>query len=228
MSDALIALEAYWRGMSPLTSAVLTLLGGVCLAYLGRFLATKVLKLLRFETFSTLLGITEFLRKGGVRYTAVELVGVLAYWVILAATFIGISRILDFTVVQELSEQIRVIVPSAIAAIFIVIVGVVIVTFLANFTMTLARNAAIPNAQLLAKAIKCIGIGIVIVIAFDLIGFGKTILNPMILMLFGAVVFSVGLAFGLGCKDIARNAVERFLRELREREQGAKGTDMEG
>ncbi len=228
MNDTLIAITDYWKGLSPLIAAMLTLAGGVSLAYLGRFFATKTLKLLRFETFSTLVGITEFLRKGGVRYSAVELVGVLAYWMILAATFIKISRILDFTIVQELSEQVRVIVPSAIAAIFIVIVGVVIVTFLANFTMTLARNAAIPSAHMIAKAIKCIGIGIVSVIAFDLIGFGKTILNPMILMLFGAVVFSVGLAFGLGCKDIARNAVERFLRELREREQGAKGTDMEG
>ncbi len=228
MSDAFTVIEEFWIGMPSLAIAALTLVGGWLLAYSGRFIIRRGLKLLRFEKFSARVGLAEFLRKGGARYTAVELVGVLAYWMILAATFIRISKILDFGIVSELSQQILVIVPSAIAAIFIVIVGVVIVTFLATFAMTLARNAAIPNAQVISTSIKYLGIGIVIAIAVDQVGFGKTILGPMILMLFGAVVFGVALAFGLGCKDIARNAMEQFLRELREREQGAKRTDLEG
>ena len=50
----------------------------------------------------------------------------------------------------------------------------------------------------------------------------------MLLMLFGALVFGLALAFGLGCKDIARSSMERWLRELRERERMTKGTDLEG
>jgi hypothetical protein len=153
---------------------------------------------------------------------------VLVYWAILAATFIRISRILDFTVIQELMEQVRVILPSAIAAILILAVGLVIVTFLATFALTLARNAALPSAHALSASIKYLGIAVVIAIALDQVGFGKTILGPMLLMLFGALVFGLALAFGLGCKDLARGAMERFLRELRERERMAKGTDLEG
>lgn len=228
MSEAFTLVADYGRAMPSLAAAALTLLGGWVLAYLGRILLRKSLKALRFESFSARAGLAEFLRKGGARYTAVELAGVLAYWLILAATFIRISKILDLAIVSELSEQFRVILPSAIAAIFIVIAGVVIVTFLATFAMTLARNAALPNAQLLSTAIKYLGLGIVVAVALDQVGFGRTILGPMILMLFGAVVFGVALAFGLGCKDLARNAMEQFLRELRERDQGAKGTDLEG
>ena len=228
MNDAFIGIAEFWRGMPSLAAAALTLVGGWLLAYFGRFILRRGLKLLHFETFSARVGLAEFLRKGGIRYTAVELAGVLAYWVILAVTFIRISRILDLGIVREISQQILIIVPSAIAAIFIVIVGVVLVTFLATFAMTLARNAAIPNAQLISKFIKYVGIGIVIAIAFDQVGFGKTILGPMILMFFGAVVFGIALAFGLGCKDIARSAMDQFLRGLKERQQGAKGTDLEG
>jgi hypothetical protein len=228
MNSVWTILETFWNGMPSLATATLTLVGGWLLACAARFIVKKGLKLLRFEQFSVQVGIAEFLRKGDARYTPVELAGVLAYWAILAATFIRISKILDIAGVRELSQQILVIVPSTIAAIFIVIVGVVVVTFLANFAKTLARNAAIPNAHALSTSIKYIGIGIVIAIALDQIGFGKTILGPMILMLFGAVVFGFGLAFGLGCKDIARSAMEQFLRELREREHGLKGTDLEG
>jgi hypothetical protein len=228
MNDIFSIVEAFWTGLPSLATAPLTLVGGWLVAYSARFVLKKGLKLLRFDKFSARIGIAEFMRKGDARYTPVELVGVLVYWVILAITFIRISKILDISAVSEFTQLIRVIAPGAIAAAFIVIVGFVIVTFLANFAKTLARNAAVPNAHAISAYIKYIGIGIVIAIALDQIGFGKTILGPMILMLFGAVVFGFALAFGLGCKDIARNATERFLRELREREQCSKGTDLEG
>jgi hypothetical protein len=217
MNDILNIIETFWGGMPPLATAPLTLVGGWLLAYSTQFIVKKGLKLLRFDKVSAQVGIAEFLRKGDARYTPIELVGVLAYWAILAMTFIQISKILDISAVSELTQLIRVIVPSA-----------VVVSFLANFAKTLARNAAIPNALAISASIKYVGIAIVIAIALDQIGFGKTILGPMILMLFGAVVFGFALAFGLGCKDIAHNAMEQFLRELREREQCSKGTDLEG
>lgn len=71
----------------------------------------------------------------------------LVYWAILAASFIRISQLLDFEIAQELMEQIRVILPNTIAAILIFIVGLVIVTFLATFALTLARNAALPPSR---------------------------------------------------------------------------------
>lgn len=228
MNDIFSIVEAFWTGLPSLATVPLTLVGGWLVAYSARFVLKKGLKLLRFDEFSARIGIAEFMRKGDARYTPVELVSVLVYWVILAITFIRISRILDISAVSEFTQLMRVIAPGAIAAAFIVIVGFVIVTFLANFAKTLARNAAVPNAHAISASIKYIGIGIVIAIALDQIGFGKTILGPMILMLFGSVVFGFALAFGLGCKDIARNATERFLRELREREQCSKGTDLEG
>lgn len=228
MNELSMMFGTLWRGLPPLAAAVITLVAGWGLAFAARHLTAKVLKILRFDAFSVRVGFAEFLRKGGARYGPVELAGVLVYWVILAATFIRISRLLDFTIVQELMKQVRVILPSTIAAILILVVGLVIVTFLARFALTLARNAALPSAQAISTSIKYLGIAVVIAIALDQVGFGRTILGPMLLMLFGALVFGLALAFGLGCKDIARSAMERWLRELRERERMTKGTDLEG
>lgn len=228
MNELSMLFGTFWRDLPPLAAAAITLVAGWALAFAARYAVAKGLKVLRFDAFSLRVGFAEFLRKGGARYTPVELAGVLAYWAILTATFIRISRILDFTIVQELTEQVRVVLPSAIAAILILVVGIVIVTFLATFALTLARNAALPSAQAISTSIRYLGIAVVIAIALDQVGFGKTILGPMLLMLFGALVFGLALAFGLGCKDIARSAMERFLRELRERERMAKGTDLEG
>ena len=228
MNNTFIILDGYRKGLSPLAAAAPGLLGGWFLAFAVRIVLTRTLKWMRFESISARMGFTEFLRKGSAHYTPVQLIGVLAYWIVLAVTFIGVSKILDLAIVQELSRQIQLLLPSVIAALFILIIGIVLISFLANFVRTLVLNAAIPHAQVISTLIKYIGIAVVIVVALDQVGFGKTILAPMILMLFGALVFGVALAFGLGCKDIARSAMEQFLRELREREQGPKGTDLEG
>lgn len=228
MNDVLTGLRTFWAGFPPLSAAALVLAFGWTLAFGSRIAVSKGLKLLHFGAFSERIGMTEFLRKGGSRYSPVQLIGVFVYWVILVIAFLLISKLLDFTIVQEFTERIRVILPSAIAALFIIIVGMVIVSFLATFALTLARNAAIRNAQTISTTIKYLGIAIVVLAALDQVGFGKTILGPMMLMLFGGLVFGLALAFGLGCKDIARQAAEQFLRDLRERERCAKGPDLEG
>ena len=90
----------------------------------------------------------------------------------------------------------------------------------------MAGNAALPNARLLVRLIKYVGNLIVVVIALDQVGFGRSIVNSMFLLLFAALSFGTALAFGLGCKDMARDALLKFMRNLREREH--RGTDLEG
>jgi hypothetical protein len=47
-------------------------------------------------------------------------------------------------------------------------------------------------------------------------------------ILFAALVFGLALAFGLGCKDIARDAAMRFLQNLREKRRTDERADLEG
>jgi hypothetical protein len=44
----------------------------------------------------------------------------------------------------------------------------------------------------------------------------------------GAVALGVAIAIGLGCKDMARQAVEGIIAAIRERERASRGTDLEG
>jgi hypothetical protein len=85
-----------------------------------------------------------------------------------------------------------------------------------------------PNARLLSKSIKYLGIAIVVMVALGQIGLGKSIIDFMFEILFGAVCLGAALAFGLGCKDMARDSMQRFLRNLKEKGRGSQGTDLEG
>jgi hypothetical protein len=228
MSEIFEAIGGFWRAIPTPLSAILTLIGGWLAAIALRFLVSSFLALVRFDKLSEKTGIAEFLRKGKVSYSPSRLAGVLAYWIVLTLTLIWMSRALDPGIARSLSDRIDEFVPSVFAALFIVIVGAILISFLANFAMTIARNAAVPNARSISRGIKYIGNAIVLTMALEQLGLTSTILGSVFLILFAAVSFGLALSFGLGCKDMAKGAMERFIRNMREREREGRETDLEG
>ncbi len=208
--------------------AVLVLVGGGLAAIFLRFALTWLLDLVRFNTGCDKLGISEFLRKGQVKHRPSKLAGVIAYWAVLLIALLQMSRILDIKVVTSFSDRLASIVPGLLAAVFIGIIGLVIVSFIGNFVMTVARTAGFAHAALLARVVKISGYILVVGIAFQQIDVSHTMISSMLQILFAAVVFGLALAFGLGCKDLARDAAMRFLQNLRERRRTDGRADLEG
>lgn len=228
MNEMLSTLELFWSGLPALPRATGIAIAGWCAALVFRFLSFKILVLLRFDLLSARLGISEFLRKGNVHHSPSRLAGVLVFWLILAITIFNVAAVLDITIVNSLSGELMSILPSLLAALLIVVVGIVFVTFLSNFALTIARNAAMPNAGIMVKAGTYLGNLLVITVALEQIGFGKTIINSLFLMIFGAVAFAAALAFGLGCRDLAKDAMQNFIQAMRERGREKGGSDLEG
>jgi hypothetical protein len=214
--------------LPPLLLAFIILCLGWAGAHLSRLLVSGLLSLARLDRIAERTGFAEFLRKGNVRYSASKLGGVIGYWLVLVATFVGIAKILDVELVSSLADRFKALLPGIIAAIFVITVGFIVVAFIANSARTIARNAAVPNSGLIARSIKYIGNFIVVLMALDQMDFGSSLLSTMALLLFAAIVLGFALAFGLGCKDLAGKAFAKFLRTLRERDREAKGTDLEG
>ncbi|HET6451246.1 MAG TPA: hypothetical protein VFI08_08035 [Spirochaetia bacterium] len=222
------AAASFIGALPPGLRAVLVLVGGWLAAFFLRFLLTWLLDLVRFNTGSDRLGISEFLRKGQVTHRPSKLAGVLAYWTVLLVTLLQASRILDIRVVTSFSDRLRDIVPGLLAAVFIGIIGLVVVSFIGNFVMTVARTAGFTYAALLARVVKIAGGILVVGIAVQQIDINQTMISSLLQILFAAVVFALALAFGLGCKDIAREAATRLLQNLRERRRTDGRPDLEG
>ena len=228
MNEILEAVRSVWNALPAFVAASLTLLLGWLAAVAARFVAARALGAVKFDRLSEKTGFTDFLRKGGVKYSPSKLVGSIAYWLVLLVALFQASKAMDVRIAKALTERVIELFPSLFAAAFIAILGAVLVSFLANFVMTIARNAGVPNSGLISRVIKLVGDLIVVTIALEQVGLGTTVLSSMFQILFAALVFGLALAFGLGGKDLARGAVERFIRALRERERESKGTDLEG
>jgi hypothetical protein len=228
MQTLLSTIGAFLGGLPPGVRALLILLGGCLAAMLLRFLLRKLLELIRFNAFCDKTGVSEFLRKGQVRHPPSRLVGSVAYWSTLLAALFQISRVMDIKVVTSFMDRLTSVVPGLLAGAFIGIIGLVIVSFIGNFVMTLARNAGFPYAALLARVVKVCGYILVTGLALAQVDQDRMLVNSMLQIMFAAVVFGLALAFGIGCKDMARDAAIHWLQNLKEKSRADSRADLEG
>ncbi|MCE5257111.1 MAG: hypothetical protein LLF89_09745 [Spirochaetaceae bacterium] len=228
MQEAKLLLESYLSALPPFFAALLTFLIGWAIAGAIKFLLPKLLVLLRFDRLCNKIGLTAFLEKGKVKHNPSELLGILVFWILMVVTLINTISLLDNNIASSIQETMTSVFPHLLAAGLIVIIGVIIVTFLSNFFVTIARNAAMKNPELIGKAIKTLGSIIVLIIALEQLGMGETIMSALLVIMFAAIALGLALAFGLGCKDMARKAAEGFIRNLTEKERNKQGTDLEG
>jgi hypothetical protein len=227
MQETISSIGAFMRSL-PWLTALLVLIGGWVAAFLLRLILSWLLGLVRFNTACDKVGISEFLRKGQVKYQPSQLVGIIAYWTVLLVALFQIARILDIKVVTTFSDRLSAIVPGLLAGVFIGIIGLVVISFIGNFVMTVARTAGFPHAALLARVVKIAGYILVLGLALEQIDLSRTMITSMVQILFAAVVFGLALAFGLGCKDMARDAATRILQNLREKRRADGRPDLEG
>lgn len=217
-----------WARTHPAFRAIFVLVLGYIAAILGRLLMGLFLKLFKADRLGEKLGLNEFFRKGGVNYSLVQFLSAAIFWVTILITLIIVSAVLDITVVTHLWLKTVEIIPSILAGILVLIIGLLIVNFFGKFVFTIARNAGTPNAGIISKAVRYGGILIVILISIDQIGLSGNILSEMLLIAFAAIMLGLALAFGFGCKDMARAAMDRIVRNLKERNRAEHPGDMEG
>jgi len=213
------SLRSFSQDLPPIAGALLTFVVGWLVAILVRLLVPKFLGLLRFDRLSEKTGIASFLRKGNVHHSPSRLM-------ILALS--NTMARLDQGAASSLSAWMRSALPTLLASLITVIIGFVVVTFLSNFVVTIARNAAVHSPDLIGRLIKYLGYFIVATMVLEQLGFGQTIISTIFIIIFAAIALGTGLAFGLGCKDMAKNAFENFLKNLREKQRVGQGTDLEG
>ncbi len=227
METILNSFRQGWQSIPPWLQVLPLLFGGWLMAWLLRLLVAGLFRLIRFDRACERTGFNEFLRKGRVGYTPSKLVAAVIFWIALGSVFVAVAQRLDVEFVRVLSARWGEVIPALIVATLMGILGIAAVIFVANFVMTVARNAGFAHADLLARIIKWVGVILVCLLAFEQVSFGKTLLAPLVEILFGAVALGAALAFGLGCKDLARDAVLRVLASLRERRQPGPKSDLE-
>ena len=184
-----------------LLGALLILLIGALIAKVVEGLLVGLLKRVAIDKLADQIQLSAVLAKGGIRHKLSGIIGALSYWVIMLSFITAGLNALNLPVAAELVQKVVLFLPRVVEALFILILGVFVAAFLATTVREAANNAGILQSNLLAQFVQT---AIVIVATIEALKqVGIQFIDQVFLLLFAGISLAAGIAFGLGCKDLA-------------------------
>jgi hypothetical protein len=196
-----------------LIGAIIIFVVGWIIARLVKLGVEKLLKLVRFNTATEKTGVNKFLKKGEIIKAPSEIVGALVYWFIMILVLIASLDALGLPIVSDMLNSIFLYIPNVVAAIIVLVLGVLMGNLLAAVVRTAASNAGLKNAEGLGKISLYAIVVFVSAIALIQLGIGEEIVVSAFGLVFGAAALALALAFGLGGRDVAADYLKRWLAE---------------
>ena len=212
------------------------ILGAGIIVFAGYLLAKALEKLT--ERGLRKIGLNRMLQRGGV-IQAVERSGThvnptrvianLVFWLVMFAVILLASNALGLDALANVMGTLVSYIPSVIAAIVIILVGIVLGGFVEG--LIAASAGAVHGGRSLARVGRASVILLSVFMALQELGVATEIVTTAFAILFGAVALATALAFGLGNRDLAgevtREWYERYKRERAETLERERAADLE-
>ena len=190
--------------------ALLVLVTGYLIAKAVRFALVRALRAINFHIVTQRSGMDGFMSKGGTELDTVDLFGLLVYWLVILAALIVAFNGLGLTNVTELLGRIVLFVPRVVVALLILAFGTYFARFVANAVSSYCASVGLRDGDLLARLARYAIMAFVLIIAFDQMDIGGTIVRQAFLIILGGLVFAIALAFGLGGREWAAARLEQW------------------
>ena len=136
------------------------------------------------------------------------LIRAIGWAIVLLGFALGLAAF-DATLTSELAFHVVTYMPRVVAALLVVLAGVVIGRFLGRKVLIESVNMNLQYARLLSLGVKWMVMVLAAAMALDHLNIGSGIVNLAFGILFGGIVLALALAVGLGSKELVSRSLER-------------------
>ncbi len=189
-------------------AAGLILLTGYFIARLLQRWADRTLKQVDFNRLAHERGLDEVVTRTGSRLDPVRAAANLIFWLVMLVVILLASAALGLESINEMFGRILGFLPTLIAAIVIVILGLITGEFVR--ALILASAGTVSGVPIVAKLAKSVVILIAVFMALQQVGVSEEIVTAAFTLILGAVALAAGLAFGLGNRELAGEVTRRW------------------
>jgi signal transduction histidine kinase len=190
---------------------ILALVGWV-IAYVVKVVLRSFLGFIKFDKLSENAGASQLLTKVALP-SAAEMLSRFVFWVAwLGFILLGVS-VLGILGLQEQVARFFLFLPRLFVAMFIMFFGLLAASFFSRAALLAAVNANVPSPRVLSLALRSIIIVFVLSVVFEELGLAEQTMLVAFGIAFGALMFGLAIAFGMGGRDLAQRFLEkRFIR----------------
>jgi hypothetical protein len=198
--------------LATLLAIGVVLIGWFIALLVGR-LVLLVLRGLRFnEGMRQLLGV----EGGPLRHEPARVAAWTVQWTIIVLAVMLAADVLGFDLTRSVGDRLREVLPRVMAATIVLAVGVAVAMLLGGVARSVFAGAGFRGSRVRAQIVTIVLTGFAVLLALEQLGLAAQFIIALGLTAVAAVGLAVGLAFGLGCRDLARDFVIEYLRSLEE------------
>jgi hypothetical protein len=212
------------------------LLGALVILFAGYLFARviergvdRVLRRIRFDALLERGGVMEVVERSGSHVNPIRVIANLVFWLLMFAVIVLAANTLGLESLADAFSELVGYIPSVIAAVVIIIVGIVLGEFVGGLIM--ASAGAVHGGTALSRIGRGGVILLAIFMALQQLEVATEIVTTAFAILFGAVALALALAFGLGNRDLAgevtREWYTRYRAERDAAEREAAATEAE-
>ena len=209
-----------WGILPSLLAAVAILLAGYFLARLVERWTDSLLLRLNFNKMAEAGGLSEAMGRTGTRLDPIHAVGKLLFWLVMLVVILLASSALGLESINTMFGTMLSYIPTLIAAIVIVILGMIVGEFVR--ALVLASAGGVEGVPVLAKIAKAAVVVIAVFMAVQQLGIAEEIVTAAFTLILGAIALASGLAFGLGHRELAGEMTRRWYEEGRAKRERRK------
>ncbi|BCN92600.1 hypothetical protein THMIRHAM_03850 [Thiomicrorhabdus immobilis] len=178
--------------------AISLLIIGYLIAVFIKKMAIKLFKKLKFDCAAERIQLTKKLNAIGIKQTASELLAGLFFWLIIFFTLITAAEYIGLTGFVETLTTIAMYIPKLMAALIILVAGLLIAHFMRNALKNSLKNFIPAAANLVASFIYSLMVVIIVLTVLEQLDFDTNLIQMIILVAFTSFALAVALAVGIG------------------------------
>lgn len=203
-------LDVAGESLFDLLLALAVALAGWAVGALAARLTRALLRALRFDA-----GVRALFGGGGSPRAEPSALGAWAvYWLV---TGIGLLLALDtlgFDLLTPVGDRLREVLPRVVVSGVLLVVGVLAAMLLGALTRRLFESGGLAGGKLRGRVVAAVLTGFAVLIALEQLGLAAQFVMGIGLLAVGATGLGLALAFGLGCRELARDFLVEYLRSL--------------
>src|ERR1700723_1613321 len=188
---------------------------GLLVAFLFKYILRAILRLTKLDRVSEEAGASRILRLAHLPSMSVLLSRTIFWVTWFGFILIGLS-VLGVAGLQEQISRLFQFLPEVFVGILILFLGLMTANFLSRTALLAAVNAGYPSPRILSWSIRFVIWILAISMTLEELGVARQTVISAFSIIFGALMFGLAIAFGLGGQDLARQLLERYLGNTKE------------
>ena len=208
-----------------LLGALIILFAGYLLARIVEKGVERVLRRIRLNEALERGGVMQAVERSGSHFNPTRVIANLFFWFIMFAVIMIAANALGMESLASVFSELVGYIPSVMAAIIIIIAGIVLGRFTGGLIM--ASAGAVQGGPTLARVGRWGVVILAIFMALQELGVATDIVTMAFAILFGAVALALSLAFGLGNRELAGEVTRNWYRRYQEEREAIEAAERE-